>query len=130
MKRLLPIVLCVCFALLCCGAATAFAAVRTQIYVGEALPVGAGSAAFQPTYSANDGCSSVKYALEMPVGNKFVRMANFDGSYLCDYTAFAVGCAATAANAVNVGFKYRLYEGDANYADESVVCSISFRGVC
>lgn len=128
MKRLLPIVLCVCFALTCCGAATAFAAERTQIYVGDKLPVGAGSAAFQPTYAANDGCSVVKYALEMPGGNKFVRMANFDGSYLSSRTALSVACAVTTADVATVSLNYRLYEGDANYAEESVVCSVSFRG--
>ena len=108
-KRLLPIVLCVCFALTCFGAVTAFAAERTQIYLGEKLPVGADSAAFQPTYVANDGCSAVRYALEMPCGNKFVRMANFDGSYLCDYTALAVACSPAAANTVTVSLNYRLY---------------------
>lgn len=129
-KRLLPIVLCVCFALTCFGAVTAFAAERTQIYLGEKLPVGAGSAAFQPTYVANDGCSAVRYALEMPCGNKFVRMANFDGSYLCDYTALAVACSPAAANTVTVSLNYRLYEGEPNYAEDSVVCSVSFRGGC
>lgn len=129
-KRLLPIVLCVCFALTCFGAVTAFAAERTQIYLGEKLPVGAGSAAFQPMYVANDGCSAVRYALEMPCGNKFVRMANFDGSYLCNYTALAVACSPAAANTVTVSLNYRLYEGEPNYAEDSVVCSVSFRGGC
>ena len=108
MKRFLTNVLCGCFSLTCFGAVTAFAAERTQIYLGEKLPVGAGSAAFQPMYVANDGCSAVRYALEMPCGNKFVRMANFDGSYLCDYTALAVACSPAAANTVTVSFNYRL----------------------
>lgn len=128
MKRLLLICTCVCLALSCCGIATAFAAERKQIFVGDKLPTGSGEGVFQPTYAVAEGGSSVRYAAELPSANKFVRMANFDGSYTCDRTSIAVVCSVAPASIARVSLRYRLYEGDADYAESDVVLSIGFRG--
>lgn len=103
------------------------AAEFTQIYRGEQVEQFTNlTGVWQSSSVLNSGASSLYYCLEKKTSgsNMFLRMTDFDGYGLADFTAVNLRPDKNAGDAT-ISFRYRLCEEEGTYREDDPVFSLS-----
>ena len=107
-------------------------AARHEIWLGDYVArIEETDCVWQSALQVGQGFSRVRYGYESVDGqeNKFLRLANFDGTYDTQATGVTVRLATASSQAQTVSFRYRFYEGDYIYTDDMTVLTLSLDGV-